>query len=207
MATHRVCSIPDCGKRHHAHGYCSNHREKFLRHGDPLAGRPRNAVIIETDAATQRERSAQARCLECGKPEYARGFCQTHYQRRRRRGLIEQAPLYGQKSGREALPKRYEQVEGTKAEVFLRGVIANPTQHCVFWPHYKNAKGYGYSADRAVHRMACILIHGDPPFDGAQAAHSCGNSGCVNPAHLRWATQRENDEDKYRHGTRRRRAA
>lgn len=207
MATQRVCSIPDCGKRHHAHGYCSNHREKFLRHGDPLAGRPRNVPILEVDESLRKERSEQALCEECGQPEYSRGYCQTHYNRRWRRGLIDQAPLYGQRSGRKVAPKRDWRMDGTKAAAFLKEVVASPTEACVLWPYYRTSRGYGRLGDKSAHRMMCIMAHGDPPFEGAQAAHWCGNASCVNPAHLRWATQKENEEDKYRHGTRRRRAA
>ena len=29
MATSRVCSIPDCGKRHHARGYCNMHMRRL----------------------------------------------------------------------------------------------------------------------------------------------------------------------------------
>jgi hypothetical protein len=49
----------------------------------------------------------------------------------------------------------------------------------------------------------CILAHGEPPFEGAQAAHSCGkgHEGCVNPQHLSWKTAKANTADKYDHGT------
>jgi hypothetical protein len=47
----------------------------------------------------------------------------------------------------------------------------------------------------------CILAHGAPPFEGAEAAHSCGTTGCVNPNHIRWATTKENIADKNIHGT------
>lgn len=39
MATPRICSVADCGKRVHAHGMCAVHYNRYLRHGDPLAGR------------------------------------------------------------------------------------------------------------------------------------------------------------------------
>ena len=38
MATHRICSIPDCGKRMLAFGFCSAHYNRFKRHGGPLSG-------------------------------------------------------------------------------------------------------------------------------------------------------------------------
>jgi hypothetical protein len=39
MAALRLCSIPDCGKRHFGRGFCSAHYERWRRHGDPLGGR------------------------------------------------------------------------------------------------------------------------------------------------------------------------
>lgn len=43
MAESRLCSIPDCGKRRYAHGWCENHYKLWKRHGDPLVRlRPAN---------------------------------------------------------------------------------------------------------------------------------------------------------------------
>lgn len=39
MATNRICSIPECGKAHYGHGWCTSHYTRHRRHGDPLAGR------------------------------------------------------------------------------------------------------------------------------------------------------------------------
>ncbi len=33
MATQRICSIPDCGKKHLAHGYCSSHYQRLYKAG------------------------------------------------------------------------------------------------------------------------------------------------------------------------------
>ena len=38
MATLRLCSIPDCGKRHFGRGWCMPHYKRWRRHGDPLLG-------------------------------------------------------------------------------------------------------------------------------------------------------------------------
>lgn len=41
----RICSIPDCGKPHKAHGWCRAHYERWKLHGDPGGGAtPRGAV-------------------------------------------------------------------------------------------------------------------------------------------------------------------
>jgi hypothetical protein len=51
-------------------------------------------------------------------------------------------------------------------------------------------------------RVMCILAHGPAPSPLHVAAHSCGKGtdGCVNPKHLRWATEKENYEDAVAHG-------
>lgn len=36
MADSRLCSIPDCGKRAHARGWCTKHYQRWGRHGDPV---------------------------------------------------------------------------------------------------------------------------------------------------------------------------
>lgn len=38
MATHSICSIPDCGKLWFCRGWCSAHYQRWREHGDPLAG-------------------------------------------------------------------------------------------------------------------------------------------------------------------------
>lgn len=52
-----------------------------------------------------------------------------------------------------------------------------------------------------VHRVICIAVHGDAPTAAHEVAHSCGNSLCCNPAHVRWATAAENLLDRLQHGT------
>lgn len=42
MATSRICSIPDCGKPVHGHGFCMAHYGRWRRYGDPQAGRTPN---------------------------------------------------------------------------------------------------------------------------------------------------------------------
>ncbi len=53
------------------------------------------------------------------------------------------------------------------------------------------------------HRLMCLLAHGEAPSNSHQAAHSCGRGqdGCVNPQHLSWKTNGENQLDRRSHGT------
>lgn len=52
-----------------------------------------------------------------------------------------------------------------------------------------------------VHRLVCEAFHGSPPFQGALCAHNDGDGLNNDPANLRWATARQNSNDKIRHGT------
>lgn len=79
---------------------------------------------------------------------------------------------------------------------------------CLIWPFSKNQKGYGQVSIgpgdiRKAHRVMCTLAHGEPPTPKHLASHTCGNGhlGCVNPKHLRWQTNSENQLDRRRHGT------
>jgi hypothetical protein len=78
------------------------------------------------------------------------------------------------------------------------------TDECILWPHRVGKDGYG-TVKRggkiyAAHRQVCEMAHGQP-FEGAHAAHSCGQRRCINPRHLRWATAKENVHDMFLHGT------
>lgn len=35
----RICTVENCGKKHYSLGYCKNHKENFLRCGNPLGKR------------------------------------------------------------------------------------------------------------------------------------------------------------------------
>lgn len=81
-------------------------------------------------------------------------------------------------------------------------------EDCLIWPFARNKRdgrgllkfrGKSMSSARAM----CMLAHGDPPTPRHEAAHSCGHGheGCVSPVHLRWATKKENADDRVLHGT------
>jgi len=42
----RVCSVPECGKKHIAKGFCSPHYESWVRHGDPLLGKRASREVL-----------------------------------------------------------------------------------------------------------------------------------------------------------------
>lgn len=86
-------------------------------------------------------------------------------------------------------------------------VLPYQSDDCLTWPYSKSGEGYALVESNGrtnhVHRLACGKVNGPPPTPKHQAAHSCGKGslGCVNPRHLSWKTQSENERDKLRHGT------
>ena len=124
---------------------------------------------------------------ECGKASFRRGLCSAHYTRLIRHGSTDVI----KKPRGEAIK-------------FFNAAIEKRTSECIEWP-YTKTKGYPWVSYEGkgwyAHRLACFLIHGEPPSRDHQSAHSCGNNVCINPAHIRWATPKENASDKIIHGT------
>jgi hypothetical protein len=43
-----------------------------------------------------------------------------------------------------------------------------------------------------AHRLLCYAFHGQPGPDQTVVSHTCNNPTCLNPKHLKWATQEGN---------------
>ena len=73
------------------------------------------------------------------------------------------------------------------------------TDSCWNWKAAKGKGGYGrfrYEGRLGMaHKFAYELIHGTVP-DGMEVDHVCHNTGCVNPAHLRLTTHKQNTENR-----------
>jgi hypothetical protein len=78
----RVCSVPDCGRTHQAHGFCMTHYKRWLHGGDlggpiqekwaMVAATPDGSCLVET----------------CDRLAFARGLCSAHYHRKLRTGRV-----------------------------------------------------------------------------------------------------------------------
>ncbi len=134
----------------------------------------------------------------CTRPHKGRGLCRVHLMRLRKHGD----------------PQAHKPIVEKGAKNWLLAHVTYQGDDCVFWPFTRSHTGTG-SVTRTVvgggrgnmsaSRAMCILAHGAPPSTKHVAAHYCGNGhkACVNPRHLRWATQLENAQDTLLHGTRR----
>lgn len=78
-----TCSVETCNRTAQTRGYCDPHYRRWLRHGDPLAGRRASS-----------EPAPHCSVQDCERLAEARGLCGTHYERWRRNGDLElrQAP-------------------------------------------------------------------------------------------------------------------
>ena len=74
---------------------------------------------------------------------------------------------------------------------------------CWEWTAAKFTKGYGAFGIRGkserAHRVAWMLAN-QKPIGKYFILHSCDNPKCVNPAHLRRGTHRDNEKDKVNRG-------
>lgn len=91
---------------------------------------------------------------------------------------------------------------------FILAHVAYESDECLIWPFSRNPQhgrgvvGYDGKIEYA-HRVMCRLAHGEPPPDKPQARHSCdnGHEGCINPKHLEWGDNSDNQQDRKRNGT------
>lgn len=78
-----------------------------------------------------------------------------------------------------------------------RVALTADDSQCWNWMAHCSKSGYGaiywYRKTRRAHRVAWLLTFGYMP--SLHVLHSCDNTKCVNPKHLREGTQKENMED------------
>jgi len=119
----------------------------------------------------------------CEKPASTKGYCPMHYQRQRIHGSVEYV--------------RQAETPEQMANRFWGKV--NKTAGCWLWMAGKRSVGYGIFTwrlkDYPAHRMSYQLTIGEIP-EGMFIDHMCHNRSCVNPSHLRLATQKQNAENR-----------
>ena len=128
------------------------------------------------------------RIANCVKKVKAHGLCAAHYARLRLHGdpLAGGVPLASR-----GAPMRW-----------LQAHSSHSGDECLIWPFQRDRDGYARMASKPASRAMLEITVGSEPGPGYVAAHSCANGhlGCVNPKHLRWATTRENVQDRIDHG-------
>jgi hypothetical protein len=84
-------------------------------------------------------------------------------------------------------------------ERFWRSVDKRDAAECWLWTGGLNRLGYGVTSRKSVilraHRVSYELHFGPIPA-GMHVLHSCDNRRCVNPAHLRTGTHKDNMRDR-----------
>ena len=170
--------------------------ESFLdsaKENGPVALLEQRPALTKNDVGASRMANRELCSIDgCGKPRSRRRLCNSHYLRLRRHG----SPFGGLRRAAHGEPSAW-----------LRQHVGYSSDKCLAWPFARGRDGRGRiqnDISPQAHRAMCILAHGKPPSARHQAAHTCGkgHEGCVNPAHLYWATPLENNADQIVHGTR-----
>ena len=85
-----------------------------------------------------------------------------------------------------------------RAEWIISQAVKNDNG-CLIWQGCVNHRGYGRATvdgkSRGTHRIVLEAFHGPPVDPRLKARHSCDTPACVNPAHLSWGYQRDNNID------------
>jgi len=94
---------------------------------------------------------------------------------------------------------------GEQKSFVLNVALKHDGSDCLIWPYRKNHNGYAVAGfgngPIRVSRFVCQAANGEPPDKRYEAAHTCGNRACVSAGHLRWATPKVNQADRWEHGT------
>lgn len=159
---------------------------------------------------------AQRTCSieDCTRESRSRGWCQTHYMRFRRHGSVEDPKAHvdpgcsvegchRSHAGLGMCRMHYKRVwrkrnptpriRPTREEYFWSKV--EKSEGCWRWMGQVSLNGYGRIGNDPAYRFAYeLLVAQTPP--GMWIDHRCHNPLCVNPAHLRVTTPKQNGENR-----------
>jgi len=169
----RTCTVDGCDRPSRKRGWCSAHYGRWWTTGTV----PTTPLRVWTE---------QDGCAVDGCQREARtnALCKMHYTRQRTHGN----------------PLIRKHVHGTVAErLDAYTDRSGGSDACHIWTGYKDVEGYGrFSVGnrkiKAAHRVAYELAEGQIPH-GMSIDHICRNTSCVNPAHLRACTHKQNLEN------------
>lgn len=86
-------------------------------------------------------------------------------------------------------------------DVFRNGRRVSVSVNSSGYPSVAIYRENGVRTKPNLHRLVCLAFHGLPPSDRHQAAHNDGNKHNCHKDNIRWATPKENQADRKRHGT------
>lgn len=120
---------------------------------------------------------------DCGRPHEAKGLCNAHYLRMRSRADLSVAI----------------RVPVSAQERFWSKVDKLGADECWMWRANKTVDGYGSFSHKGktlrAHRVS-YAWEVVPIPDGMQVDHTCHQPSCVNPRHLRLATNALNSQNR-----------
>ena len=174
----RVCSFPDCARKHESLGYCASHARQ-LRSGKELT-HLRERRLAPVDGLCEFP-GCQIKAL-------AKDYCSSHYKQDAKGESLK--PV----TPSPRLPKGTPWYEEARLKIVPKVKIIDK---CLIWHGKIGSTGYPSLTLKgkqwSVHRLVYCMVRNDlDACRGQTVHHICANVRCINPFHLQLATQREN---------------
>lgn len=114
----------------------------------------------------------------CDSLHMAKGYCANHYYR----FIAHGNPVAGRTA------------QGTLHQWILDNAFRD-TEDCIVWPFWRDKDGYPcFGLNKKTVRAAryvCEQVYGPSPSKYHRVMNECGDKSCLNPKHMKWATQSE----------------